>query len=88
MLVKALESDWAVLAEEIGLWIPVEVVNEEHNDKPDGVDDSGNCFSFSIILSLLQQKIHHHSGLLELIYCRTLCYDTIRYVEKCYQHPL
>ncbi|GAU15402.1 hypothetical protein TSUD_04720 [Trifolium subterraneum] len=40
MLVKALESDWAVLAEEIGLWIPVEVMNEEHNDKPDGADDS------------------------------------------------
>ncbi|XP_073223834.1 uncharacterized protein [Cicer arietinum] len=40
MLVKALESDWAVLVEEIGLWIPVEVVNEEHNDKPDGIEDS------------------------------------------------
>lgn len=45
MLVKALESDWAVLVEEIGLWIPVEVVNEEHNDKPDGIEDSGNGFS-------------------------------------------
>lgn len=42
MLVKALESDWAVLAEEIGLWIPVEVANVEHNDKPDGVEDLGN----------------------------------------------
>lgn len=39
MLVKALESDWAVLAEEIGLWIPVEVANVEHNDKPDGAED-------------------------------------------------
>lgn len=44
MLVKALESDWAVLAEEIGLWLPVEVTNEEHNDKPDGTEDSGKSF--------------------------------------------
>ncbi|KAI4336961.1 hypothetical protein L6164_015426 [Bauhinia variegata] len=36
MLVRALESDWAVLSEEIGLWIPVEVLNEEHDDKPEG----------------------------------------------------
>lgn len=36
MLLRALESDWAVVSEEIGLWIPIEVVNEEHNDKPEG----------------------------------------------------
>ncbi|BAT82682.1 hypothetical protein VIGAN_03273300 [Vigna angularis var. angularis] len=36
MLIRALESDWAVVSEEIGLWIPVEVANEEHNDKPEG----------------------------------------------------
>ncbi|CAJ1972675.1 unnamed protein product [Sphenostylis stenocarpa] len=36
MLVRALESDWAVVSEEIGLWIPAEVVNDEHNDKPEG----------------------------------------------------
>ncbi|TKY57801.1 peptidyl-prolyl cis-trans isomerase [Spatholobus suberectus] len=36
MLARALESDWAVLSEEIGLWIPTEVANEEHNDKPEG----------------------------------------------------
>ncbi|KAJ1376257.1 PAN/Apple domain [Sesbania bispinosa] len=33
MLVRALESDWAMLCEEIGLWIPVQVANEEHDDK-------------------------------------------------------
>ncbi|KAJ1396933.1 PAN/Apple domain [Sesbania bispinosa] len=39
MLVRALESDWAALSEEIGLWIPVEVANAEHNDKPEGVEE-------------------------------------------------
>ncbi|KAG5151191.1 hypothetical protein JHK84_027663 [Glycine max] len=33
MLVRALESNWAVLCEEIGLWIPAQVSNEEHDDK-------------------------------------------------------
>ena len=42
MLVRALESDWAVLSEEIGLWIPIEVANEEHNDKPEGASEIGN----------------------------------------------
>lgn len=39
MLVKALESDWAVLLEEIGLWIPSEVINKEHDDKPEGEEE-------------------------------------------------
>lgn len=45
MLVRALESDWAVLSEEIGLWIPIEVANEEHNDKPESTTEIGNNFS-------------------------------------------
>ncbi|KAG8492023.1 hypothetical protein CXB51_015323 [Gossypium anomalum] len=40
MLVKALESNWAALSEEIGLWIPTEVINQEHYDKPEGVEDT------------------------------------------------
>ncbi|KAK3189229.1 hypothetical protein Dsin_028790 [Dipteronia sinensis] len=36
LLVKALESDWAALSEEIGLWIPAEIVHQEHDDKPEG----------------------------------------------------
>ncbi|KAK7376885.1 hypothetical protein VNO80_02303 [Phaseolus coccineus] len=36
LLLRALETDWAVVSEEIGLWIPIEVGNEEHNDKPEG----------------------------------------------------
>ncbi|XP_065632737.1 uncharacterized protein LOC136068872 [Quercus suber] len=39
MIVRALESDWAGLSEGIGLWIPGEVVNKEHDDKPEGVED-------------------------------------------------
>ncbi|GMY28628.1 hypothetical protein FCV25MIE_23870 [Fagus crenata] len=39
MLVRALHSDWAVLSEEIGLWIPAEVVNKEHDDKPEGAEE-------------------------------------------------
>ena len=43
MLVKVLESNWAVLSEDIGLWIPTEISNQEHDDKPEGVEDTGNC---------------------------------------------
>lgn len=39
MLVKALESDRTLLLEDIGLWIPSEVVNKEHDDKPEGEVD-------------------------------------------------
>ncbi|KAL6960288.1 hypothetical protein U1Q18_042605 [Sarracenia purpurea var. burkii] len=39
MLARALESDWNQLLEDIGLWIPVEVNNEEHDDKPEGAID-------------------------------------------------
>ncbi|KDP38372.1 hypothetical protein JCGZ_04297 [Jatropha curcas] len=38
-LVRALESDWAMLLENIGLWIPAEIVNQEHDDKPEGEED-------------------------------------------------
>ena len=46
MLARALESDWAALCEEVGLWIPVQVVNEEHDDKPEGAEELG-IISFS-----------------------------------------
>ncbi|CAJ2641023.1 unnamed protein product [Trifolium pratense] len=39
MLLRALESDWDVLCEEIGLWIPAQVDNEEQDDKPEGTKD-------------------------------------------------
>ncbi|XP_043812936.1 uncharacterized protein LOC122723729 isoform X4 [Manihot esculenta] len=39
MLIKALDSDWAVLSENIGLWMPTEIINQEHDDKPEGEED-------------------------------------------------
>lgn len=42
LLVRALGDDWVDTSEEIGLWIPVQVINTEHNDKPEGVEELGN----------------------------------------------
>ena len=42
VLVRALGSGWAEFSEEIGLWIPLQIIHEEHDDKPEGVDDLGN----------------------------------------------
>ncbi|KAJ8762136.1 hypothetical protein K2173_007286 [Erythroxylum novogranatense] len=39
ILVRALESDWAVLSENIGLWIPAEISHLEHDDKPEGDEE-------------------------------------------------
>ncbi|PWA59190.1 hypothetical protein CTI12_AA303140 [Artemisia annua] len=39
ILTRAMESNWAELLDEIGLWIPVSIINNEHNDKPEGEDD-------------------------------------------------
>ncbi|PIN25255.1 hypothetical protein CDL12_01991 [Handroanthus impetiginosus] len=38
-VVRALRSDWDEFSDEIGLWIPVEIINKEHNDKPEGEED-------------------------------------------------
>ncbi|KAM1289468.1 hypothetical protein ACFX2I_016728 [Malus domestica] len=39
MLVKALESDSTWLLEDLGLWIPPEIRNTEHHDKPEGEEE-------------------------------------------------
>ena len=39
---RALESNWALLFEEIGLWMPTEVIYKEHDDKPEGEEEIGN----------------------------------------------
>lgn len=46
MLLRALESDWDVLCKEVGLWIPAQIVNEEHDDNPEGREDIGNISCF------------------------------------------
>ncbi|CAA7395760.1 unnamed protein product [Spirodela intermedia] len=38
-LKRAFESDWLMLLEDIGLWIPVEVVNKEIDDKPEDEEE-------------------------------------------------
>lgn len=38
MLVRVLESDWDALSGEIGLWIPSEITQREH-DKPEGAEE-------------------------------------------------
>ncbi|XP_057783682.1 uncharacterized protein LOC131001332 isoform X2 [Salvia miltiorrhiza] len=36
---RALGSDWSEMSKEIGLWIPVEIVNKEHDDKPESDEE-------------------------------------------------
>lgn len=42
MLASALGSGWAEFSEEIGLWIPLQIIHKEHDDKPEGVEEFGN----------------------------------------------
>ncbi|KAL2457455.1 hypothetical protein Fot_56269 [Forsythia ovata] len=39
VVARALSSDWAELSEKIGIWIPVEIINKEHDDKPEGEEE-------------------------------------------------
>lgn len=39
LLARALGDDWAELSEEIGLWIPVQVIHTVHDDKPEGEEE-------------------------------------------------
>lgn len=55
MLARALDSGWSQLSEDIGLWIPVEFHNKEHDDKPEGAADEGNI---SKPVFIFQLKIH------------------------------
>ncbi|GAA0175394.1 hypothetical protein LIER_28575 [Lithospermum erythrorhizon] len=38
-LQEALGADWPSVSEELGFWIPVEIVHTEHDDKPEGVEE-------------------------------------------------
>uniref|UniRef100_M1DN08 Apple domain-containing protein n=1 Tax=Solanum tuberosum TaxID=4113 RepID=M1DN08_SOLTU len=42
LLAQILDVDWAELSEEIGLWIPVAIINNEHHDKPEGEEEFDN----------------------------------------------
>ncbi|GJZ09905.1 hypothetical protein Tco_0544188 [Tanacetum coccineum] len=39
MLAIALEFNWVKLSHEIGLWIPVNIINTEHDEESEGDDD-------------------------------------------------
>ncbi|KAK1395756.1 Fanconi anemia group G protein [Heracleum sosnowskyi] len=39
ILAKTLKSRWDEFREEIGLWIPVAIINKEHDDKPEGEEE-------------------------------------------------
>lgn len=49
LLVKALESEWAVLSENIGLWIPTEIIHQEHDDKPEGEEEAGKLSILNLV---------------------------------------
>lgn len=46
ILKRVLESDWNLLLEDIGIWIPAEVVNKEIDDKPENEEELGIRKSF------------------------------------------
>ncbi|RWW29034.1 hypothetical protein BHE74_00013066 [Ensete ventricosum] len=50
MLKRVLESNWLMLLEGIGLWIPAEVIHTEHDDKPKDEQDLGNYIGWSLYL--------------------------------------
>lgn len=52
ILLKALKLQWAELKEEVGLWIPVEITNKEHDDKPEGEQEFGKESNFHLALTL------------------------------------
>lgn len=48
ILAKALKSFWDEFREEIGLWMPVQIHNKEHDDKPEGEEEFGNFLFFNL----------------------------------------
>lgn len=45
MLQRVFESNWPLLLEDIGLWLPPDIINTENNDKPENDQDLGKSFS-------------------------------------------
>lgn len=41
ILARALKTHWPELKEEVGLWIPVDIINKEHDDKPEDEEEFG-----------------------------------------------
>lgn len=49
IVARALGSDWAELLENFGLWIPIKIINKEHDDKPEGEEEFGNDSIFFVL---------------------------------------
>lgn len=50
MLKQALETNWSLLMEGIGLWIPSNVINTQHDDKPQDEPDFGKFVYFKSLI--------------------------------------
>ncbi|KFK29951.1 hypothetical protein AALP_AA7G199000 [Arabis alpina] len=62
MLVRALELEWDVLSEEIGFWLPAEVKNEEHDDKPEGEEEPEEVLAGRPVPAVCNAELHTDYG--------------------------
>lgn len=62
MLVRALELEWDVLSEEIGFWLPAEVHNEEHDDKPEGEEEPEEVLAGRPVPAVCNVELHTDYG--------------------------
>ncbi|KAF8045337.1 hypothetical protein N665_5156s0001, partial [Sinapis alba] len=62
MLIRALELEWDVLSEEIGFWLPAEVNNEVHDDKPEGVEEPEEILAGRPVPSVCNAELHTDYG--------------------------
>lgn len=63
ILAKTLKSHWDEFREEIGLWIPVAILNKEHDDKPEGEEEFGTMFTLAVVFSSFLESS-------SLLFCR------------------
>ncbi|KAL0679762.1 hypothetical protein Bca4012_007743 [Brassica carinata] len=62
MLVRALELEWDVLSEEIGFWLPAEVNNEVHDDKPEGEEEPEEILAGRPVPAVCNAELHTDYG--------------------------
>ncbi|CAB80055.1 putative protein [Arabidopsis thaliana] len=62
MLVRALELEWDVLSEEIGFWLPAEVTNVEHDDKPEGEEEPEEILAGRPVPAVCNAELHTDYG--------------------------
>uniref|UniRef100_A0A1J3K027 Apple domain-containing protein n=1 Tax=Noccaea caerulescens TaxID=107243 RepID=A0A1J3K027_NOCCA len=62
MLIRALELEWDVLSEEIGFWLPAEVNNEVHDDKPEGEEEPEEILAGRPVPAVCNAELHTDYG--------------------------